>query len=249
MAAEHLHFRFRTPTIEGHDLRQKLAIIHTSPTLTPLFAQLCAQWLPGVAIFHMVDESLIRDTIESGSLRKLTMRRLIALVESAASAGATAVLVTCSSIGPAVTIAQSLFDIPVLRVDEAMAEEAIARGSRIGVLATLRTTLEPTIALVRDKAVAAGKQVTIVDHLCEGAFEAVLSGDTATHDAIVSAALRDLASQVDAVVLAQASMARVVASMPPGSLAAPVFSSPELAVQRTRDILFGLLPPLNGVPV
>ena len=220
-------------------MQQKLALIHTSPTLTPLFSQLCEEWLSGVAVFHMVDESLIRDTMESGALRKITMRRLITLVDSAAAAGATAVLVTCSSIGPAVAIAQSLFDIPVIRVDEAMAEAAVACGTRIGVLATLRTTLEPTIALVRDKAIAKGKQVTVVDHLCDGAFEAVLSGDTATHDAIVSAALRDLATQVDAVVLAQASMARVVAAMPPGSLAAPVFSSPELAVQRTRDIIFG----------
>jgi hypothetical protein len=38
---------------------RKLALLHTSPVLTPLFASLCAKWLPDVRIFHMVDESLI----------------------------------------------------------------------------------------------------------------------------------------------------------------------------------------------
>ena len=33
-----------------------------------------------------------------------------------------------------------------------MAEEAVRMGPRIGVMATLRTTLEPTIAPLREKA-------------------------------------------------------------------------------------------------
>ena len=57
----------------------------------------------------MVDESLIKNTIEAGSMQKITARRLIAMVESAGMAGADAVLVTCSSIGEAVTTAQGLF--------------------------------------------------------------------------------------------------------------------------------------------
>ncbi len=203
-----------------------------------MFATLCAKWMPEVEIFHMVDESLIRNTIEAGSLQRSTVRRLISMVESAGNAGANAVLVTCSSIGAGVSAAQGLFDFPVIRVDEAMAEKAVASGRRIGVLATLRTTLEPTTALVRQK--AEGKDVEIVECLCEGAFEAVLAGDTVTHDAIVSKGLLKLVSDVDVVVLAQASMARVHATMSPEMLRVPVLSSPELAVMRARDMLLGL---------
>ena len=213
----------------------KLALIHTSPTLTPLFTELCAKQIPEAAVFHMVDESLIKNTIEAGSLQKVTTRRLISMVESAGIAGADAVLVTCSSIGEAVTTAQQLFDFPVLRVDEAMAERAIACGRRIGVLATLRTTLVPTTDLVRRKGV--GKNVEIVDHLCEGAFEAVMAGDTKTHDEIVSKALLNEMSGMDVVVLAQASMARVLGGMKADSLKMPVLSSPELAVQRMAELL------------
>ena len=187
----------------------------------------------------MVDESLIKQTIAAGKLQKVTVRRLISMVESAAATGADGMLVTCSSIGPAVSLAAKLFAFPVVRVDEAMAEKAVQQARRIGVLATLRTTLEPTIALLRGKSIAAGKEITIEPSLCEGAFEAVLAGDTATHDRIVSQALLELAAKSELVVLAQASMARVLQAMPEGSVTVPVLSSPELAVLRTRDILYG----------
>ncbi len=58
--------------------------------------------MPDVNLFHMVDESLIKDTIRFGSLRRVTMRRLLSMIESAEQAGADAVMVTCSSIGAAV---------------------------------------------------------------------------------------------------------------------------------------------------
>src|SRR5579862_6257313 len=134
----------------------------------------------------MVDESLIKDTIREGRLRRVTMRRLLAMIDSAEQAGADAVMVTCSSIGPGVVFGQKLFDIPVIRVDEAMAEAAVRMGRRIGVMATLRTTLEPTIALLREKAEEAGIEIEIVDSLADGAFDAVLAGDTATHDRVLS---------------------------------------------------------------
>jgi Asp/Glu/hydantoin racemase len=125
-------------------------------------------------------------------------------------------------------------------VDEAMAEAAVRMGRRIGVMATLRTTLEPTIALLREKAEEAGIEIEIVESLCDGAFDAVLAGDSITHDRILSQALRNEMKGVDVVILAQASMARVVKTMPEGSLAMPVLSSPKMAVLQARDVMAGL---------
>ena len=165
------------------------------------------------------------------------MRRLVDQTASAEAAGADAVLVTCSSIGPGVTLAQQLFEIPVLRIDEAMAEAAVRQASTIGVLATLRTTLDPTTALLRRKAAEAGRSVKLVECLCEDAFPAVLAGDTETHDRILRKALLEDLQGVDAIVLAQASMARVVATLAPDALSAPVLSSPESAVLRVGQVL------------
>lgn len=218
-------------------MEQTLALIHTSPVLVPVFDALCRQHLPGIRTFHMVDESLIRNTIAAGTLQKATIRRLAAQIGSAFDAGATAVFVTCSSIGPGVAVARQLYDGPIFRVDEAMAAKAVSAGSRIGVLATISTTLEPTVQLLRDTAAALDKPCEVTSSCCEGAFEAVLAGDTARHDAMVSAELLRLASTVDVVVLAQASMARVLASLHADQLTTPVLTSPELAVLQIRDAL------------
>lgn len=214
-----------------------LALLHTSPTLAPVFNTLCRLHIPEADLFHMVDESLIQDTVRSGALRKPTVRRLVSQIGSAEVAGADAVLVTCSSIGAGVTLAQQLFDIPVLRIDEAMAETAVRQARVIGVLATLRTTLDPTTALLREKAAQAGRSIELVECLCEEAFPAVLAGDTEGHDRILRRALLEDLRDVDAIVLAQASMARVVATLAPGVLRTPVLSSPELAVLRARQAL------------
>jgi len=217
-----------------------LALLHTSPTLSPMFNELCARLAPDARVLHFVDESLIKNTIAAGRLEKATMRRLIDLVGSTFDAGADATLVTCSSVGPAVDKAAELHDRPVLRVDRPMAERAVATGRRIGVLATLPTTLQPTADLVRRVAAEQGRDIELVEHLCEGAFDAVMAGDGATHDRIVGSALTDAMQGVDAIVLAQASMARVLATLPEGAVPAPVFSSPELGVARAAEVLAGL---------
>lgn len=218
-------------------MQQTLALIHTSPTLTPAFNALAAKVLPKVRVFHMVDESLIKNTIASGGLRKPTIRRLIGMVDSAGAAGADAVLVTCSSIGEGASLARELFDFPVVRIDEAMAENAVQKGKRIGVMATLQTTLQPTLELLRKKAAAAGRNVELVDCFCADAFDAVLRGDTATHDRIVGEAAMDLMEKADLIVLAQASMARVVESLPPDAVTRPILSSPEPAMLHVRAVL------------
>ncbi|HJZ46831.1 MAG TPA: aspartate/glutamate racemase family protein, partial [Roseiflexaceae bacterium] len=151
-------------------------------------------------------------------------------------------MVTCSSIGEGVAIARGQFDFPILRVDEAMAEKAVESGGRIGVAATLRTTLEPTVALLRETAARAGRDVEIVPQLSDGAFECLIAGDAPRHDRMLSASLSDLRKDVDIIVLAQASMARVAAQFNgPGPR---ILSSPELAIQRARETLS---PTLAGV--
>lgn len=218
-------------------MSQTLALLHTSCVLVPVFTRLCREMMPEVAIFHMVDESLIKNTIARNGLDKNTIERVLTLLACARRGGADAVLVTCSSIGPAVPVARQVFEFPILRVDEAMAEEAVRLGSHIGVLATLSTTLEPTVNLLKEVAAARSRPIEVEPCLCSGAFDAVLAGDNHTHDQIVSEALLRLMPSVDVVVLAQASMARVVQSLPPSLLTRPVLSSPEPAVRRAREIL------------
>jgi Asp/Glu/hydantoin racemase len=217
--------------------RPTLAFVHTVLSLPPVFAALAEELLPDTELFHVVDESLLNVTRKAGALTPVTRRRVLGYLESAAEAGADLVLVTCSSIGPAVDAARDFVPVPVLRVDEPMADEAVGLGSRVGVIATLRTTLEPTAALVERRARAAGKDLEVDAHVCDGAFEALQAGDRDRHDELVREGVRTLAGEVDAIVLAQASMARVVDTMAEDERPVPVLSSPRLGVKRAAELL------------
>ena len=217
--------------------RKSLGLIHTSATLVPVFAVLCKAKLPGVEVFNIADDSLIKDVIRRGELTPITARRVAGHVASAEAAGADYILVTCSSIGRAIEAAAAKAGVPVLRVDQPMADLAVQTGKRIGVIATLRTTLEPTADLISRRAQKAGKQIEITSKLCEGAFEALMSGDAATHDAKVAAALKELSKQVDVIVLAQASMARVVETLAAEDKRVPILASPGIAVDYLATVL------------
>ncbi len=221
-------------------MNRQVALIHTSAMMVPPFKALAEELLGGVDVFHMVDESLLRDIIRDGRLLPPTARRLVGHVVTAAEAGAEVVMVTCSSVGRAVELSRSLVTVPVLRVDEPMARQAVATGRHIGVVATLPSTLAPTAELIRRLAAEARKKVRVTDRLCEGAFQAVLAGDTATHDAKVTAALTELGRRSDVIVLAQASMARVAEALPAADRRVPILSSPRLAVEKLAEVLRSL---------
>lgn len=214
----------------------RLALIHTVPALPARLEPLAAQALPGWSFTHSVDESLLAETIREGRLTEATRARLAAGVREAA-AGADAVLVTCSTLGEAVDALRPSTPVPLFRIDRGMVEEAVRRARRIGVLATLSTTLEPTGRLIDATAAATGREITMVARLCEGAFAALAAGDRDGHDRLVREAFEEVAPQVDVVVLAQASMADAL----PASVraAGAVLTSPELGIAAVAAELTG----------
>ncbi|MBN1868462.1 Asp/Glu/hydantoin racemase [Candidatus Sumerlaeota bacterium] len=216
---------------------KRFALLHTSATLAPIFKSLCDELIPGADFFHMVDESLIQNTIRAGRLTPATAQRVVRHLAAAEQAGAEVAMVTCSSIGPAVDGAQPFLGIPALRVDRPMADKAVTIGRRVGVLATLNTTLEPTASLIVRRAEAAGKEIDLQDRLCEGAFDAFLAGDMAKHDAMVREGLKDLGGRVDLIVLAQVSMARVADSLDESEKPVPILTSPRLGVEYLAQML------------
>lgn len=114
----------------------------------------------------------------------------------------------------------------MFRIDEPMAAEAVRTGTRIGVLATLETTLGPTAELVRREASAQGVRVSVTTTDCPGAYEARQAGHPGEHDRLIAAEALRLAPSHDVLVLAQASMAAALASLPDGGLGIPVLTSP-----------------------
>jgi Asp/Glu/hydantoin racemase len=222
-------------------MTRRLALIHTVPSLVPVFGDLARELAPDVSTTDVVDEALLEEAVAAGEVPPPTAERLERHVRRALDEGADAVLVTCSSMGGVVDELRVRHGWPLLRVDEAMVDAALDAGSRIGVVATLGSTLRPTAELVRSRARELGRDdasFDVVTRLVDGAFAALKAGDLDAHDDAVRAALRELLPQVDAIILAQASMARVAGTLDPGEAAtAPILSSPRLGVERAVELL------------
>jgi Asp/Glu/hydantoin racemase len=222
-------------------MTRQLALIHTVRSLVPVFGALTRELAPDVTTTDLVDEALLEEAIAAGEVPRATAERLRRHVAAALEGGADAVLVTCSSMGGVVDELRARNGWPLLRVDEAMVDAALAAGPRLGVVATLGSTLRPTADLVRRRARELYRDETelhVVTRLVDGAFTALKTGDVEAHDAAVRGALRDLLPQVDAIVLAQASMARIADTLEPGEAGGTaILASPRLGVERVVEQL------------
>ncbi len=187
----------------------RVAAIYTADTLVPLVKNLFREHMPSVDLVNIVDDSLIRDVIREGKVPPAVTRRLFHYYEAAADTGASVIFNTCSSIGDVAEYAKSFNRVPIVKIDDVMAEEAVEKGTTIGVLATLPTTLLPTISLLERTAAKRGKSIRIVQGLAEGAFDALVSGNAELHDQRIRDTANRIAPSVDLIVLAQGSMARM----------------------------------------
>ena len=93
--------------------------------------------------------------------------------------------------------------IPIVRVDEEMCREAVRQGKRIGVMATLPTTLEPTKNTIKRVAREMNRSVELVDALVDGAFGL----DQEQFKELMTQYAGKIADQVDVILFAQGSMA------------------------------------------
>jgi aspartate/glutamate racemase len=217
----------------------KLAIIHTTSATVETMKALAAEILPGREVINFVDDSILPQLGQNGGDLREVEERLVHYARFAEQVGAGVILEACSSVGEVVARMQSAVSIPIVRIDDAMAEQAVERGERLGVAATLQTTLQPTTRLLQAKARAAGKQVEIMPLLIEGAYEKLMAGDREGHDALLVEKLQELARAVDLVVLAQASMARVLPRLATADQE-KVLVSPRLAMERVKNVIASL---------
>lgn len=221
---------------------QTLALIHTSQiflNVETMMKQLFAEIMPEVRLINIMDDSLLPDVMREQSISNEVTRRMSLYVMAAEATGADAVLSLCSSLGPTIDVARKLVKIPVIKIDDAHTERAAREASCIGVMATVATTLGPTVALIKEKAAQMNKAVDVRESLSGGAFEALMRGEKDQHDAMVVEAARKLAPQVELILFAQASLTRLAPQVRDAT-GLPVLTSPRLAIEYTKQVLDGL---------
>lgn len=204
----------------------RIALIHAlKHSIVPIEAPFARLW-PQARLMNLLDDSLSADLARDGHLTDAMTERFLALGRYAASTGCDAILFTCSAFGPCIeAVARDQAPKPVLKPNEAMIEQAVARGKRIGLL----STFAPTLASMPAEFPAS---VEIVPKLAEGALAALDRADRTTHDRLVTEAAKALID-CDVIALAQYSMAPA-ASMVAEATGRPVLTTPDSAVSKLK---------------
>jgi hypothetical protein len=209
----------------------RIALVHAvRVAIAPVEDAFRRNW-PEADLINLLDDSLSRDRNREGELTPQLKRRIAQLAEYGIGAGARAILYTCSAFGEAIEAVKREQKIPVLRPNEAMFDDALRHGRRLGLLATFGPTVGALEAELRAlDGTVSGKSICIPE-----AMKALDAGDAATHDGLLARAAPAL-GDCDAVMLAQFSTARareVVAK----AISCSVLTSPDSAVKRLKGLL------------
>lgn len=218
-------------------MKHPIAFLHTSPAAIPPLMRFFDETAPEFEITNLLDDGLLR-MLSAGRSEEAAARLREMLDTAQRYYGVRAAMITCSSVSTRMARdAAAHTSIPVLKIDEPMARAAVHAGRRIGICATFRPTVVPTSALLQEAARAAGREVELIPEIMEPAYEALLAGRFDEHDRILLGGVDRLAAQnVDAIVLAQVSMARVL-SQAAARTSIPVLSSLNTSLDALRQLV------------
>ncbi|MGI9482994.1 MAG: Asp/Glu racemase [Hyphomicrobiales bacterium] len=204
-------------------MMKQLSFLHTAKVNDELFKNLMAG--RNVEHRHVLRDDLLNRAEEAGEFtEELNAQTQDVLTELAADADA--VLLTCSTLGPA---ADALGRPDILRIDRALAEQAVKGGGSVAVLVAVETTIEPTKALFEEAAAKTGALIELV--MVEGAWPRFRAGDFDAYAAKIADCAR--AQTADVIALAQASMAPAAALVPEKM----VLSSPDAGLAAALKLL------------
>ena len=186
-------------------------------------------------LMSLQDPSILQQVRDAGYVTTAPAARLVGNYMKCAEEGCDAILNICSSVGEVADASQDLgryLGVPIVRIDEEMCREAVRLGRRIGVMATLPTTLEPTKNTVKRVAREMNQKVAITDILVDGAFGL----DQKAFRARLQEAAQKIIDQVDVIVLAQGSMAYAEKDLTE-HFGKPVLGSPRFGAAALRAAL------------
>ena len=218
-------------------MKKKVFIIHTSLVSMQDLKDLFAEIAPEAELYNIMDDSFLPEVRANGGITPNVIKRMTAYFQMAEAAGADLIFNQCSSVGEAADIAAETVNVPVVKVDEAMAQMALSFGSNVSMIATLPTTLDPSVRLVEKTAEAIGKEVSVKRCLVDGAFDVLFyEKNVQKHNDMVLDAIRaEAESGADVILLAQGSMMHLLPLVKDSMV--PVLCSPRLGVMHAKEVL------------
>jgi aspartate/glutamate racemase len=219
------------------DSKKSLGIIHAIHLTIRAMQPFLERYIPDVEAMHLCDDTIQRDNIRAGvgAIPKRNYAKFAQYAQNLQDAGADMILLACSTFNYAAELARPMIEIPIMQIDRPMMELAVCQGRRVGLLATLATTVPSSERLLRIVAAERGRQVEIETVLREEAFRAIQKGDTETHNAMLLEEIEKLSGRVDAIAMAQLSMSALAPHL--GRTRVPVYDSGTTGFGRIREML------------
>jgi glutamate racemase len=227
---------FQAGQAGGQVMTGLVGLVHSTRLVIDPVHEAVTNQCPTISFNHVLDEGILRSLTTRGAISEEITQWLTDMVQSTEAIGAELSVVSCSSLSPCVNEVRQRVNIPVLKIDEPMMEYAIGGADRIGLVMTNPTTEKPSTLLFHEVAERLGRNVTLVPRLCPNAFAKLNRGDLQGHDSEVCETVELLLEEVDVVMLAQISIARVRDHLDP-ALSGRVFSSLDFISQKIKEVL------------
>ena len=170
------------------------------------FGKPFAEANPDIEVYNIMDDSLLVDTRKYNGMTPTIASRMLNYAKAAEASDADGVICTCTSVNHATKMIRPLLNIPLINIEEPVAEMAAKSGKRIGVMGTIPTSPGDISWEIEEKAAEMGKEIEIVPVVVDGAFDVLCAGDRDKHDEMVCEALYKLSKEVDCIAFAQISM-------------------------------------------
>jgi aspartate/glutamate racemase len=220
--------------------KRSLGIIHAALISSKAVQPFLDEILPGVTIVHQVDDTIQNSNFlcEPGVIPKENFYKFATYAHNLEKSGIDLIMLACSTFNRAVEVTRPMINTPMLQIDRPMMDLAVLQGKRIGLLATVPTTVPASERLLRLAASDAGKTVEVTTVLCSAAFAEIKKGNVAKHNELLLEQIDKLSGSVDAIVLAQVSMSALEPMLKKTKV--PVYNSGRTGFTKAREILESL---------
>ena len=214
-----------------------LGIIHAALISSKSVQPFIDEIIPEVTVVHHVDDTIQNSNFacEPGTIPKENYFKFASYAYYLEKAGVDMIMLACSTFNRAVEFARPMINIPLLQIDRPMMDLAVQQGKKIGLLATLPSTVPSSERLLKLAAEEAGKKIEINTVLCSEAFEEIKKGNVSRHNELLLSEIEHLSKKVDIIVMAQVSMSALEPMLAATSV--PVYNSGRTGFLRVREIL------------
>ena len=212
----------------------RVVMIHALAESIPPVRLAFMEEFPEAEVINLLDEGLLVDF--PGNITPSLRRRMSDLICYCQDHNADAIGLACSVYAPVVDSACDLVDVPLVSSYGPVMAEAVAAGSRVGVIATNKATMSDAEHYLKVAAQEAGREVVVKQRLAADLIQVLRDKGHQAFEKRLEQETLTLSTEADVVLLSQFSFATALDHLRKIS-PVPVLSAPHSSARRLKKML------------